>query len=151
MRTVNSVTLMGNIARAPEKRVTIGGKVFATFVIATHKESVKNGERSTNSEFHNIVAWGNLANIAENFCKQGGLVYLEGYLKTRSWNHENGAKIFRTEIVATNIISLNNNETEEDPSLYQKNSRDTKEKDDFFDIKEDESFFNASPDDFFEN
>ncbi|MEI7511299.1 MAG: single-stranded DNA-binding protein [Candidatus Peregrinibacteria bacterium] len=107
MRTVNTVTLLGNIARIPLVRTTTNGKKFSTFVLATHREWVEGEERKSTPEFHNIVAWGNLAEIAENFCSKGRLVYVEGYLKTRSWEHENGAKIFRTEVVATNIIALN--------------------------------------------
>lgn len=137
MKTVNSVTLLGNIARIPDIRVTSGGKKFATFVVATHKD----GPTSDNSsEFHNVVAWGSLASIAENFCSKGRLIYLEGYLKTRSWEHENGAKIFRTEVVATNIIAL---------SKPRNHEEDLKIFDTEFDTENEEDFFNVSPEDFY--
>lgn len=141
MRTVNSVTLLGNIARLPEIKITSGGKKFATFVIATHKDASRDQGRSTVSEFHNIVAWGNLSSIAENFCQKGRLVYIEGYLKTRSWEHENGAKIFRTEIVATNIIALNSDSLEDEPHSGLVEGVKTNDANDHF--------FDASEDDFF--
>ncbi len=149
MRTVNSVTLLGNIARFPERKITAGGKSFATFVIATHKETVRDGEKTTFPEFHNIVAWGNLASIAESFCQKGRLVYVEGYLKTRSWSHENGAKIFRTEIVATNIIAINNDDVSEVDSSEKTEGIELSNDSEISD-REDDSFFNVSRSDFFE-
>ena len=144
MRTINNVTLLGNIARDPEMKVTINGKEFATFVIATHRESVKNGEKITIPEFHNIVAWGNLAHIANNFCKKGRLVYIEGHLKTRSWEHESGVRVFKTEIIATNIIALSSDDLEKNNSKIPEEN--TKESLSNIDT---DYFFSATEDDFF--
>lgn len=140
MRTVNTVTLLGNIARPPEMKTTIAGKEFATFVIATHRESVKDGQKITIPEFHNLVAWGNLAHIAKSFCMKGRLVYIEGHLKTRSWDHESGQRIFKTEVITTNIIALSSEEANE---YKEKASSETP-------LEEDsDDFFSATKDDFF--
>lgn len=137
MRTVNTVTLLGNVVRPPEKRITASGKVFVTFIVATQREVQRYGNKTTESEFHNVLAWGGLAGIASNFCKKGALVYIEGSLKTRSWNHENGLKVFKTEIVANNIISLKS------PRSSFPDFRVTQD-------QSDEKFFTATYDDFFD-
>ena len=147
MRTVNSVTLLGNVVRLPERKITSGGKVFSTLVVATHKDSLKNGEKNTSSEFHNVVAWGRLSNIAENFCKKGRLVYIEGYLKTRSWNHENGAKIFRTEIVASNVIAVAGQDFDNKKDEENKEGGEAGLEMGNYSEKD---FFDTSPEDFFE-
>lgn len=143
MKTVNSVTLLGSITKKPEKRITSSGKSFSTFVLTTYKDSQRGGERSP-PEFHNIVAWGGLGSIAETFCKKNAFVYLEGYLKTRSWNHENGAKIFRTEIVATNIIAMNDLPSSSEHLMGKKGDLKNYTEDDFFTISLDD-FFNTEP------
>lgn len=147
MRTVNTVTLLGNIARQPEMRVTVNGKEFATFVIATHRESIRDGEKITIPEFHNLVAWGNLAHIAKNFCIKGRLVYIEGHLKTRSWDHESGLRVFRTEVITTNIIALSSQEADE----YEKTKTpiSSVEKIDTSSEEDSDDFFSATEDDFF--
>lgn len=121
MRTVNTVILLGNIAREPVIRNTNVGKAFSTFVIATNREWGTGEETRSIPEFHNIIAWGKLSDIADKFCNKGRLVYIEGYLKTRSWDHESGAKIFRTEVVATNIIALSrpNTKAEEGEEVFE--------------------------------
>ncbi len=135
MRTVNSVTLLGNVVRAPEKRITSAGKSFVTFMIVTQRETLKYGEQVSESEFHNIVAWGGLSSVAVNFCKKGALVYIEGSLKTRTLHDEKGGKTFKVEIVSSNIISLKSpRKSHEEP--YKKQ------------IPADEDFFTATQDDF---
>lgn len=143
MRTVNTVTLLGNIARSPEMKVTMAGKEFATFVIATHRESMRDGEKITIPEFHNLVAWGNLAHIAKNFCKKGRLVYIEGHLKTRSWDHESGVRVFRTEVITTNIIALSSEEAEKYSSEELINTKEEPL------LENSDDFFSATEDDFF--
>jgi len=136
MRTVNSVTLLGNIVREPDMRMTAGGKEFATFVMATHRDSLKEGERTTVPDFHNLVAWGSLAQIVRRFCSKGRLVYIEGYLKTRSWESESGERISRTEVIATNLIALSSDEEQRSKEALPPLDRS-------------DTFFNASEDDFF--
>jgi len=107
MRSVNKVLLVGNMTRDPELKQTTGGQSIVTFGIATNREWVTKGtEKKSLAEYHNIAAWGSLADICQKYLKKGKLVYIEGYLKTRSWDSPEGVKIFRTEIVATDMIML---------------------------------------------
>ena len=107
MKSVNSVTLLGNVTRDPEMKQTTGGQSVCTFGLATNRVwRDPKGEKQSLPEFHNIVAWGGLADFCSQYVKKGKPLYLEGYLKTRSWDGPEGAKIFRTEIVTENVILL---------------------------------------------
>jgi single-strand DNA-binding protein len=107
MRSVNKVILIGNLTRDPEIKQTTNGQSIVTFGLATNREWVtKSSEKKSLAEYHNIAAWGRLAEICQNYLKKGKLVYVEGYLKTRSWDSPEGVKIFRTEVVATDMIML---------------------------------------------
>ncbi len=107
MRSVNKVILIGNLTRDPEMRQTANGQMVTTFCIATNREWVtKEGEKHGLAEYHDIVAWARLAEICNKYLKKGKLVYIEGYLKTRSWDTPEGVKKFRTEIVAQDMIML---------------------------------------------
>lgn len=107
MRSVNKVIIIGNLTRDPETKETQNGQAITTFGIATNREwTVSEGERKKSTEFHEVVAWAKLAEICGKFLSKGKLVYLEGYLKTRSWETEEGDKRFRTEIVLQDMIML---------------------------------------------
>ncbi|MDO8468291.1 MAG: single-stranded DNA-binding protein [Candidatus Peribacter sp.] len=107
MKSVNSVTLLGNVTRDPEMKQTTGGQSVCTFGLATNRVwRDPKGEKQSLPEFHNIVAWGGLADFCSQYVKKGKPLYLEGYLKTRSWDGPEGSKIFRTEIVTENVILL---------------------------------------------
>ncbi|MBU0727063.1 single-stranded DNA-binding protein [Patescibacteria group bacterium] len=107
MRSVNKVILIGNLTRDPELKQTTGGQSIVTFGMATNREWVTRTEdKKSLAEYHNIAAWGKLAEICSQYLKKGKLIYIEGYLKTRSWDSPEGVKIFRTEIVATDMIML---------------------------------------------
>jgi len=107
MRSVNKVILVGNLTRDPEIKQTNNGQSIVTFGIATNREWVtKATEKKSLAEYHNIAAWGKLAEICKQYLRKGKLVYIEGYLKTRSWDSPEGVKIFRTEVVATDMIML---------------------------------------------
>lgn len=108
MRTVNKVILIGNITRDPLVKTTEGGKKVALFTIATNRYYKDwNGENKSEAEFNNCVAWGNLADRAESFLKKWKLVYAEGRLKTRIIDKEDWEKIYKTEVIVSNIIFLN--------------------------------------------
>ena len=114
MRSVNKVILIGNLTRDPELKQTTSGQSIVTFGLATNREWVTGGsEKKSLAEYHNIAAWGSLAEICGKYLKKGKLVYVEGYLKTRSWDSPEGVKIFRTEIVATDMIMLDRKPKEE--------------------------------------
>lgn len=115
MRSVNKVILIGNLTRDPEMRQTANGQTVTTFCIATNREWVtKDGQKHSLAEYHDIVAWARLAEICSNYLKKGKLVFIEGYLKTRSWDTPEGTKKFRTEIVAQDMIMLEKRPKDED-------------------------------------
>ena len=97
MSGVNKVILVGNLGRDPEVRHLDNGRAVANFTIAT-SETYKNrqGERVTNTEWHNVVLWSPLAEIAEKYLKKGKQVYIEGKLTTRSWDDKDGNKRYTT-------------------------------------------------------
>ena len=108
MRTVNKVILIGNITRDPAIKTTENNKKVALFTIATNRYfKTADGEQRSESEFTNCVSWGNLAEKCEQFLTKGKLVYAEGRLKTRIIEKEDQTKIYKTEVVVSNIIFLN--------------------------------------------
>lgn len=97
---LNKVFLIGNLTRDPELRTTPSGQPVATFGIATNRMYTDNtGTKKQQTEFHNIVAWGRLAEIATQYLSKGKMVLIEGRLTTRSWQGQDGAKKSRTEII----------------------------------------------------
>lgn len=107
MRSINKVILIGNLTRDPEMRQTPNGQNVVTFGLATNREWItKDGRKQNSAEFHELVAWAKLADICAAHLKKGKLVYIEGYLKTRSWDATDGTKKFRTEIVVQDMIML---------------------------------------------
>jgi len=117
MAGVNKAILLGNLGKDPEIRRLDDGRAVANFSIAT-SESYKNkaGERVTNTEWHNIVLWSPLAEIAENYLKKGSQLYLEGKISNRSYEDKDGVKKYISEVVGRDITLLgrpNNNESGE--------------------------------------
>lgn len=107
MKSVNRVTLLGNVTRDPELKATTSGQAVATFGLATNRNwKDVSGEKRSLPEYHNLVAWGGLAEFCSQYIKKGKPLYIEGYLKTRSWDGPEGAKIFRTEIVVENVVLI---------------------------------------------
>lgn len=107
MKSVNKVILLGNVTRDPELKATQSGQSVATFGIATNRVwKDQAGEKQSLAEYHNLVAWGGLAEFCAQSVKKGKPLYVEGYLKTRSWDGAEGSKIFRTEIVVENLVLL---------------------------------------------
>ncbi len=107
MRSVNKVILIGNLTRAPELKNTTSGQSIVTFGLATNRQWTTSGrEKRSSAEFHECVAWAKLAEICQQHLHKGMLVYVEGYLKTRSWDMEDGTRRFRTEIVLQDMIIL---------------------------------------------
>lgn len=107
MAGVNKVILVGNLGKDPEVRHLENGRAVANFSLAT-SETYKNkqGERVTNTEWHNVVLWTPLAEVAERFLKKGGQVYIEGKLTTRSWDDQDGNKRYTTEVVGRELTML---------------------------------------------
>jgi single-strand DNA-binding protein len=107
MAGVNRVILIGNLGKDPEIRNLEGGAKVANFPLATTESyKNKNGERVESTEWHNIVLWRGLADVSERFLKKGNSVYIEGKLKTRSWEDQQGNKRYITEVIADNMTML---------------------------------------------
>lgn len=98
----NKAFVLGNVTRDPELRTTPSGQNVCSFGLATNRMwRDPKGERQQAVEFHNVVAWGRLAEICNQYLKKGSLVFIEGRIQTRSWQDQNsGQKRFRTEIIA---------------------------------------------------
>jgi single-strand DNA-binding protein len=102
MAGVNKVILLGNLGKDPEVRYLEGGTAVANFTLAT-SETYKDrtsGERKSITEWHNVVVWRGLAEIAEKYLKKGSQVYIEGKLRSRQWQDKDGNNRYTTEIVA---------------------------------------------------
>lgn len=97
----NKAFVLGNVTRDPELRTTPSGQSVCSFGLATNRVwRNQAGERQEQVEFHNIVAWGRLAQTCSQYLKKGSLVFIEGRIQTRSWQDQSGQKRYRTEIVA---------------------------------------------------
>lgn len=107
MFSLNRAQIVGNLTRDPEMRYTPNGQAVCSFGVATNRRwKDANGNPQEATEFHNVVAWGKLAEITSQYLKKGQKVYVEGRLQTRTWEGQDGAKRNRTEIVAENFIFL---------------------------------------------
>jgi len=101
------VILIGNLGKDPEIRSLEGGVKVANFSLATSETyKGKNGEKVESTEWHNIVLWRGLAEVAESYLKKGNSVFIEGKIRTRDWTDKDGNKRYTTEIVADNMVML---------------------------------------------
>ena len=111
-RSLNKVMLIGNLGKDPEVRHLENGTTVANFSIAT-TESYKDrnsGEIISNTDWHNVVVWRGLADVVEKYLKKGAKVYVEGKLRTRSWQDKEGATRYTTEVVVDDLVMLGRNE-----------------------------------------
>ena len=107
MRGVNRVMLIGNLGKDPELQFLEGNIAVAKFSLATTESyKDKNGKLMSQTEWHTIVLWRGLAELAQKYLHKGSLVYIEGRLKTRSWEDKEHNKKFATEVVGDNLIML---------------------------------------------
>lgn len=112
MAGVNKVILIGNLGKDPEVRHLEGGTAVANFTLATSEAyKDKNGQRVEQTEWHNIVVWRALAEVAEKYLKKGSTIYLEGKIRTRSWEDKDKVKRYTTEIVADTFTMLGKKES----------------------------------------
>lgn len=106
-RGLNKVMIIGYLGRDPEMRYTPSGRPVTSFSVATSRTwTSAEGERREETEWFNVVAWGNLAEICKAHLSKNQQVYVEGRLQTRGWEDEDGKKHFRTELVANEMILL---------------------------------------------
>ena len=127
--SVNKVILIGNLGKDPDVRHLENGAAVANFSIATSEnyKDRKTGEKVSQTEWHNIVAWRGLAEIAEKYLKKGAKVYIEGKLKTRTWQDKDGNNRYSTEVITDNLTMLGST-LESMASSNQENSTENESK-----------------------
>lgn len=115
MAGVNKVILVGNLGKDPEVRHLESGVPVASFSLATSEtyKDRNSGERKTVTEWHNVVLWRGLAEVAEKYLKKGDQVYIEGKLRTRQWEGDNGTR-YTTEVIGDNMTMLGGRPRQED-------------------------------------
>jgi single-strand DNA-binding protein len=131
MAGVNKVILVGNLGKDPEVRHLEGGASVANFPLATTEIfKDKAGNRQEQTEWHNIVVWRGLADVAEKFLKKGMTIYIEGKLRTRSWDDKEGNKRYTTEVVGDTFTILSKKENSNPSSGNEGNQGGSKTADD---------------------
>jgi len=129
-RGLNKVLIIGRLGRDPEMRYTPSGRPVTTFSVATSRTwNTSEGGRRTETEWFNVVAWSNLAEICKQHLSKGRLVYIEGRLQTRHWEDPDGNKHSSTEIVANEMIMLD--DRRESASGGYDDEQDVEEEDEF--------------------
>ncbi len=130
MSGVNKVILVGHLGKDPEVRHLEGGATVVNFTLATTENYTKDGRKVEQTEWHNVVMWRGLADVAAKFLQKGKLVYIEGKLRTRSYDDREGNKRYVTEIVAENFNMLgrkSDNETVNQPGTANQGSAKAEE------------------------
>ncbi len=113
-RSVNLVVLIGNLTRDPEMRYTPKGSAVTSFGIATNRSwTTDEGERKEVADFHNIVAWGRLGEICNQYLRKGRKVYIKGRLTSSSWEDNEGNKKSRVEVTAEDMIIMDSKRVED--------------------------------------
>jgi len=106
-RGLNKIQIIGHLGKEPEMRYTPSGKPVTTFTVAVSRSwNTGDGERHSETEWFNVVAWGNLAEICKQYLTKGQQVYIEGRLQTRRWDDKEGAKHTSVEVVANEMMML---------------------------------------------
>jgi single-strand DNA-binding protein len=125
MRGVNKVTLIGNLGKDPDLQYIEGDIPVAKFPLATTEmRKEKSGAVISETEWHTIVLWRGLAELASKYLHKGSLVFIEGRLRTRSWEDKDKNKRFQTEIIAENLVMLDKRKDNE-PSSPVKSEGDS--------------------------
>ncbi len=115
MNSLNKVQLIGNVTAQPEIKETPSGQRVASFSLATNRSyKDSSGEKQDQAEYHNIVVWGKLADITEQYISKGKKLYIEGRIQTRSWETDSG-KRYKTEIVGESLLMLSGGEAPSAP------------------------------------
>ena len=130
MANLNKVMLIGRLGQDPEIRYTQSGSAVANVSIATNDYwTDKQGGKQERTEWHSLVLWGKLADLAQSYLKKGSQVYVEGRLQTRDWEDQQGQKHYKTEVVVTTMQFLDskmsdssNTEYSATPSVQQSDS-----------------------------
>ena len=124
--SVNKVILVGNVGKDPETRYLEGGAAVSKFSMATSETyRNKDGERVTTTEWHNVVLWRGLAEVAEKYVKKGSLLFIEGRIKTRSYTDSDGNTKYITEIIGDNMQMLGKKSNDQDSGSTANSSTDS--------------------------
>ncbi len=125
-RCLNKVMIIGNLGNDPALNHTKNGDPVSNFRVATNENWLKkDGSKVENTEWHRIVAWGNLAQICSQYFSKGDLVYIEGKLRTKRWEGKEGEVKYTTEIVANEVKLLNANNRKKEENTPEKSSEET--------------------------
>lgn len=128
MRGLNKVMIIGQLGCDPEMRYTPSGRPVTSYSVAARRTWTSgDGDRREETEWFNVVAWGNLAEICKQHLRKGQTVYIEGRLQTRGWDDADGKKHFRTEVVASEMIILSDRRSaapDEDVEPHPSDSED---------------------------
>src|SRR3989338_418581 len=101
---LNKAFIAGNLTRDPELRQTPSGQAVCSFGVATNRfYNDSSGQKQKQAEFHNVVAWGKQAEIVNQYLKKGSFIFVEGRIQTRNWQDPQGAKHYRTEVIAERV------------------------------------------------
>ena len=156
MASLNKVMLIGRLGQDPEIRYTQSGNAVANLNIATNDYwTDKKGEKQERTEWHSLVLWGKLADLAQSYLKKGSQLYIEGRIQTRDWENDQGQKQYKTEVVVTTMQFLDTKITEnsistenstsgnamnshQETNEFEKNNEEEKQTDDY--IKDDIPF-----------
>lgn len=130
MSGINKVILVGHLGKDPEVRHLEGGVTVASFPLATSETFNKDGKRVEQTEWHNIVLWRGLAEVASKYLQKGKLVYIEGKLRTRSFEDKEKVKKYVTEVVAENFTMLGR-KSDFEPTPHTSGPTNNKIEDDF--------------------
>lgn len=107
MSSLNKVMLIGNLGADPEVKTTASGQVVANFSLATNESYTdKGGQKVDKGEWHRVVLWGKLAELAGQYLRKGRKVYIEGKIQSRSWDKPDGTKGYATEIIASQMVFI---------------------------------------------
>jgi single-strand DNA-binding protein len=107
MKGINNVILVGHLGKDPDIREFDSGNIVANFPMATTERfKTKDGKTSEKTDWHNVVCWGKLAELADKFLQKGSLVYLSGRSQTRSWDDTDGKKRYITEVNGRELVLL---------------------------------------------
>lgn len=135
-RGLNKVMVIGHLGKDPEMRYTPSGRPVTTFSVAVSRSwNTADGERRSETEWFNIVSWGNLAEICKQYLHKGQQVYIEGRLQTRRWEDKEGQKHTNVEVVANEMMMLG------DRKDYNKDSQEPKQDEEPSDPMADEDEF----------
>lgn len=128
MAGVNKVILIGNLGKDPEVRYLEGGIAVANFPLATTETfRDKNGNKNEQTEWHQIVLWRKLAEVAEKYLRKGQQIYLEGKIRSRSWEDNNGNKRYTTEIFGDVVTILSRPQDQQNNRPYQHHNGTTQQ------------------------